>query len=363
MKKIGLIYLCKNKLNGKIYIGQTIQTLEKRKRRHENDALNNNDNFIFHRALKKYEINNFEWSILESDIEEKYLNEKEKYFIQKYNSNNINIGYNMTVGGETKPTGNYILNNDLVLEIIDLIKTTNKSFKEIGNLYNVSLYAISDINRGKSWIQKAIDYPIRKTYRNSLNKDNRKRYNGALSYENIILIIKDLKDTYLTNTEIAKKYNTTKLAIASINNGRNLIARNTKNNFPIRKNKIDINNKILLNKVKIITDILDPTITYEFISKKYKISHITLQQINKGEVLFNSNLKYPLREKTISYNYQKKLTLENVNDIYELLEKTSLSFDKIAKFFNITKPCIRSINNGETWNYIKDDQIFPIRKQ
>ena len=362
VQRVGLIYLSKNKINNKIYIGQTIQTLEKRKRRHENDALSNSDHVIFHRALKKYGIENFEWSVLESNIEEKFLNDKEKYYIKKYKSNDPDIGYNMTPRGESRPTSHYILNNDLVLEIIDMIKNTQKTFKEIGELYGVSMYAISDINRGRSWTQQNIKYPIREPHKSSISREYKKVYKGSLSKEIVEKIIKDLKDTYLTNTEIAKKYNVSKLSIASVNNGKNLLARDMNDIFPIRKEKIDINNKLIKNRANMISDILDPTIPYCDIEKKYRVNHSTLKRINEGTLLFNNNLNYPLREKTISLNRNKKLTLDDVKVIYELLEKTDLSFRKIGELFNVSKRSIGLINQGKIWSYVYENQTFPIRK-
>lgn len=61
----GLIYKYTNKINGKIYIGQTKQQLEIRHYKHLTQL---NDNTYFHRAIKKYGINNFILEIIEDDI-------------------------------------------------------------------------------------------------------------------------------------------------------------------------------------------------------------------------------------------------------------------------------------------------------
>ena len=112
---MGLIYKATNIINNKIYIGQTTCTLEKRK----NEHLNSCDGTYFHKAILKYGRDNFIWEIVEDNIETyEELNEKEKYWIAYFNSNNNNIGYNMTPGGESiEPLDKWRKNNpDLIYE-------------------------------------------------------------------------------------------------------------------------------------------------------------------------------------------------------------------------------------------------------
>lgn len=92
-----IIYKATNKINGKIYIGQTRKTLKQRIKSHLWDA-DNKSGFHFHNAIRKYGIDNFTWETIFkcSSIEE--LEEKEKYFILKFDS--YKSGYNMTTGGE-----------------------------------------------------------------------------------------------------------------------------------------------------------------------------------------------------------------------------------------------------------------------
>ena len=99
LEKIPCIYIIKNKVNGKIYIGKTKDFYD-RKRDHFN-ALRKNEHCNDHMqmAFNKYGEENFEMSILEvCAIEE--LDEKEIYYINKYNSRNRKIGYNIKPGGE-----------------------------------------------------------------------------------------------------------------------------------------------------------------------------------------------------------------------------------------------------------------------
>ncbi len=97
MKEYGIIYKAQNKINGKCYIGQTIQLLCERKAAHYNKDKEN----YFHKALHKYEKEDWEWLIIDTAKSKEELDEKEKYWIAFYESCNPNKGYNIQEGGRT----------------------------------------------------------------------------------------------------------------------------------------------------------------------------------------------------------------------------------------------------------------------
>lgn len=92
----GIIYKAYNKINGKCYIGQTIQLLSERKGGH----YSHNPELYFHRALRKYSPEDWEWTIIDEGFEGDELNEKEIYWINYYNSRDPNKGYNIALGGK-----------------------------------------------------------------------------------------------------------------------------------------------------------------------------------------------------------------------------------------------------------------------
>ena len=93
------IYKITNKINGKVYIGQTIRPVEYRFNRHMNDALNNILDTHFARAIRKYGVDAFIIETLEDGIDSSdELNKKEIEYIEKYDS--YYNGYNSTLGGD-----------------------------------------------------------------------------------------------------------------------------------------------------------------------------------------------------------------------------------------------------------------------
>ena len=98
---MGYIYLITNHINGKRYVGQTVNPIHYRWSKHIEEAYGGNkSNSLLHRAIIKYGASNFGINILE-ECADTELNEKEKNYIKKYDTYYThNKGYNMTWGGE-----------------------------------------------------------------------------------------------------------------------------------------------------------------------------------------------------------------------------------------------------------------------
>ena len=88
---MGTIYILRNKINNKYYVGQTIKTFKERFRNHQVSRS------YIGKALRKYRVANFEKIILEN-IPEVELDEMERKLIIEYNSLVPN-GYNLESGG------------------------------------------------------------------------------------------------------------------------------------------------------------------------------------------------------------------------------------------------------------------------
>ena len=97
---MAFIYIIKNTINNKVYIGQTINSLERRFKQHIT-ALSKKNQAIT-QAMDKYGVNNFYIEALEEGVfTQKELNDLEVEYIKKYNSLSPN-GYNLETGGKSK---------------------------------------------------------------------------------------------------------------------------------------------------------------------------------------------------------------------------------------------------------------------
>ena len=92
-----IIYKITNKLNNKIYIGQTIRSLEERFLEHKRCK----KDFYLHNSIRKYGEENFTAEIIDYADSRDELNEKEAYWIKFYQSDIE--GYNMKPGGSYNP--------------------------------------------------------------------------------------------------------------------------------------------------------------------------------------------------------------------------------------------------------------------
>jgi group I intron endonuclease len=100
----GIVYKATNKVNGKVYIGQTIHTLENRASQHKHDAIKNKKNGHFQNAIIKYGFDAFIWEQIDTAENKEELNEKEKCLVDLYDSTNRDKGYNTRAGGDSGGT-------------------------------------------------------------------------------------------------------------------------------------------------------------------------------------------------------------------------------------------------------------------
>ena len=93
-----IVYKITNLVNGKIYIGQTRKTAERRWTKHVNAALTGRSKSVLHKAIRKYGKDSFSVEVLLVCSSETELNNSEVYFIRDTNSTVPN-GYNLNYGG------------------------------------------------------------------------------------------------------------------------------------------------------------------------------------------------------------------------------------------------------------------------
>lgn len=279
------IYIIKNDINKKVYIGQSINS----EQRFKSHCKNNNDNSIIDKAIQKYGKEHFYYEIIESQIEN--FNEREKYWIKYYNSITP-FGYNILEGGQNPPIyrgedhPSSKLSNLEVKQIKKDLKETNISLSLLAKKYGISKKQILRINQGISRSELNEQYPIRKN----------PNINGKLTEEDVDNIIEILKYTYRFNGDIAKEYGVEVHTISDINFGYAHKRDNIE--YPIRKWKSC--GKVLFTYEQ-VTEIIDLLLntneSMNSIAKKYGVSHSSISLINRGtsKKYIREGLSYPLR--------------------------------------------------------------------
>lgn len=98
---VGYIYIIKCLINNKVYIGQTRQPIHERWNQHTRRAGSRNEKRMpIKQAIRKYGVENFTIELLE-ECDAKSLNERESFYIRKYDACNDAKGYNNTIGGSS----------------------------------------------------------------------------------------------------------------------------------------------------------------------------------------------------------------------------------------------------------------------
>ena len=98
---LGRVYIIKNEFNDKVYIGKTLNSIQSRFKEHIRDSRKEHKQIRkLYRAIQKYGEDCFYVELLEDNIPEEELSEKESYYITMFDS--YHNGYNNTLGGDGK---------------------------------------------------------------------------------------------------------------------------------------------------------------------------------------------------------------------------------------------------------------------
>lgn len=231
--------------------------------------------------------------------------------------------------------------------------------------YEILEYQIPDYNeREKFWIKElnslkpngynimeggnepptfyGIDHPLSK-------------FNSLEEVENLK---NDLRYTTLSLSDIAKKYNQSKKTVLRINQGINYEKIGEK--YPIRESP-NRNGTLTEEDVDEIIEILKYSYRqYEEIGRQYNVKGSTIKQINVGAIHKKDTENYPIRKYKNSGT--PALTYEQVTEITNLLLKTNISCNQLAKMFDVKLNEIYLVNNGNSKRYKREGYEYPLRK-
>lgn len=100
----GIIYKATSP-SGKVYIGQTVRSLLRRKSYHKFRALKGDKRSAFQTALLDEGFSNFQWDEIDSAENQTELDAKEIFLIAHYKADNPEFGFNFQVGGKSGKFG------------------------------------------------------------------------------------------------------------------------------------------------------------------------------------------------------------------------------------------------------------------
>lgn len=317
----GVIYCIVNKINEKVYVGQTID-LRSRWNSHKSYLRNNtHNNQHLNRSWNKYGEDSFEFKVIEEGVELEKLTEREDFWIKKYNSTDDKFGYNATnacvcklVGykapkeigrkisethkakgirpspqciealhkrmtGPTNP--NYGMNqggengyyHKLTWEDVKEIRRLNR-FERIGSVrlgrtFGVSAHTVVMILSNKSWVDEEYGRILEQDKKIENNRPN----SSKLSYREIEEIKQLIVAEEKTYKEIGKLYGVTAGCI------QGLVRRRKWNHKP--------KNKLNEEKVREIRKLIADNIGYGEISAKFGVCRAVICNIKKGKIWKN----------------------------------------------------------------------------
>lgn len=313
------IYKITNLINGKIYIGKDTVS----------DKNYYGSGLLIKRAIDKNGIENFKKEIIEECKNNDELCIREKYWIEKYNSNNLEIGYNISKGGDGGDT-----------------------FSNNPNKEKIRL-KISNARRGKKYedflpIEKVIQYKER------LGKKARERLLG-----------KTLEDLYGAEkaSKIKEKQSKTKREINS------KIPKKIKIKLTDEQIKERKLNK-LKEKYKNITDIETLKKSYHQFNRRNNLkTFIEIVGLEMYNIIL-SELKKPFKHSPetilLLKNNKKNKFLEEKNKLIKFLldnpDKTRNNYYNSLTSTQISNK-VRVLTNGLFSNLLSEEEKKLIKKQ
>lgn len=337
------IYIIKNTINNKVYIGQTKNCAD-RWSKHIWSAKHRPHTAIA-QAMHDLGIQHFYYQVLEHEIEN--FDERERYWIEYYDSRVPN-GYNVAPGGRyvggTEAATASITDTKTLQHIVDDLQTTRMSYAKLAEKYECCEWTIGAINHGEAYYNADLHYPLRESNRYTEEKLKQLRY--SLKYE----LDKSLKD-------LAREYQMDAGEISNINQGHT--HRIAGENYPLRNGKVTFT---LCSIVDEVIALLKTDMPQQDIARQYNVSVSSISGINTGKNYRRPNETYPIRDNYQGQSKRNCFSPDEVRQIEHELRTTTLSMRKLAAKYECTLTEIMNINNGSVKKYRSQDVLYPVRK-
>lgn len=296
----GLIYIIRNTINEKVYIGQTTMDVRTRFRSHLKAARKNDKHTRkLYNAINKYGKDNFYYEIIEKRIPIVGLDEKEINYIKKFNS--YKKGYNSTAGGDS-PLIYKIEDQETILEMLQ----AGFYYTELAELYGVH----------KMTIQR-------------LAHKLGHRQNHKITKE---ILLKGMKEG-LTNLELAKKHNIHPRTVSRSRNKFKLRLKrksiDKREDFNFNKLKKDwLNRKLSVDDVCIRNNVTK-SVLRRFL-QKHNIPNITRDSQKNWVSYIENDPSFDFKAFTIDI-LEKKLRINDLALKYNISKSTVVRIIKRNK--------------------------------
>lgn len=297
MKQLYSIYKITNTENGKIYIGQT-NNWKKRYQHYKTSSFNPNSSDYkrpIHSAIRKYGLSKFNFEIIEEinhGEQQSFIDEREMFFINFFNSVINGNGYNIRLGGQGRVPLTYeesisrskLFTKEEITDIHNMLLQDAEYDDIICKYYRLTRSFLSNINIGLNFKNPDLNYPLKKS------KSSRSQFSKQEQKE----IKTELKNGF-TYSAIAKKWGIKSISfLTGVNNGKYWHDKNEtypliqkmSNNSPGAAEKAELAKKLLIFSNN----------THETISVKTGYTKSAVSAINMGRNRKDNSLLYPLRE-------------------------------------------------------------------
>lgn len=297
------IYLIKNLINNKIYIGQT-KNKNSRWSQHKFSAKHNKSNMLITRAISKYGASNFSFEIIACSSSLDNVNYLEQIIITQYNSNNPDVGYNL------KPGGNNIERTDIEKQLIS---------EGLKNYYKS--------NKGPRYGSKLSEETKRKQ---SLAKIGSKGTNLG----------KKFSDEWKTN-------------ISQSLIGRKFSEESLKKLSESHMGKSAPNRKLTKDQAGEIRELYrSGNYSQKTLGQMFSIKQATVYSILHNKTYKEESLNTTPTDNNSKIGFLKKFTDNDVLEIRRLYNNGGHTYKSLAELFSTKYWVIKSIIKGKTYKYV-----------
>lgn len=198
MKKFYL-YIVTNSINGKVYIGQTVNH-KRRWKDHKWLALNKQEQYLHH-AMRKYGIDKFTFEVIVTCNNQENANETEKILIEQYKSRDKQFGYNIAPGGD--PAWNRGLPKEQQPMFGKHHSKESKLKSSISNTGKKKPKHTDEWKQRRS--EEMMGHVVLDSTKQKISGEN--HHSAKLNWKLVNLIRKEYKRSNLSQKELSIKYN------------------------------------------------------------------------------------------------------------------------------------------------------------